>query len=81
MPCMDTSQAAALSGVHRVSPLFLADPWLLGLDPGGGHHGALPAAAGMGDVRLPQLLRLLLALPLVLPLRVPREQQFVESRG
>lgn len=53
----------------------------LGVDPHLCYLRLLPAAAGMGDVRVPQLLPHLPAAPYKLPLRLSQKQRELESAG
>jgi len=53
----------------------------LGVDPHRCYLCLLPAAAGMGDVCVPQLLPHLPAAPLKLPLRLSQKQRELESAG
>lgn len=61
-----------------LSPAALRD---LGVDPRRCYLRLPPAAAGMGDVRVPQLLLHLPAAPINLHLRLSQKQREVETGG
>lgn len=61
--------------------LSLAALWDLGVDPCRCYLRLPPAAAGMGDVRVPQLLPHLPAAPHKLHLRLSQKQRELESAG
>lgn len=66
---------------RRHLSLFLAALWDLGVDPRCCYLRRLTTAAGMGDVRVPQLLPHLPAAPLKLHLRLSQKQRELESTG
>lgn len=74
MQCMNKSKTDSLNWVHWVSRLFLADIWMLGLDPRSCHHSVFPYAAGMGYVRLTEFIFLLPDVPVVLPVWISQKQ-------